>query len=304
MMYHFLIFSFSLFPFVISSNILFLLSSSFPLCFLRHPFPSLIIRISIPSTTPPPFSFLPLFLPSLSFSSSLSSLLISPLFQSLLFPRLRLCLCIFPVFLHHVTSNSCLFGLFFPFPFSLLRLLPLMGHSQKANMDTPGRRRGIISSKYSQSKFISKRTKFSSSTLQEKNGVMGMGIDFLFLIFLYSISFIPFPSSSSSSFPLLPFFLPLISFSSAIPSLPLLTSPRFLYRLFPSTPPPPLRYLDLSFPFLSIPFSFLRLLLSMVRTCKWNKYPDLPVRFLFAPHNASNCSPKHPGIYPNWCFMR
>ena len=142
MMYHFIIFSFSLFPFAISFNILFLLSSSFSLCFLRHPLPSLIIRISIPSKTPPPFSFLPLFLPSLSFSSSLPSLLISPLFQNLLFPRLCLRLCIFPLFLYHVTSNSSLFALFFPFPFSFLRLLPLMGHSQKSKYGHPGAEKG------------------------------------------------------------------------------------------------------------------------------------------------------------------
>ena len=93
-----------------------------------------------------------------------------------------------------------------------------------------------------QNLFLNTRS-FHNPPLQEKTGFMGMGIDFRFLIFLYFISFIPFPSSSSSSFPLLPFFLPFISFSSVIPSLPLLTSPRFLYRLFPSTPPPPLRYL-------------------------------------------------------------
>ena len=283
--FHLIFFSSFLHP----SPFAFFVTHSPPLLFvspyhpkLLHLFPSFLSSfLPSPSPLPYPPSLFPL---SFNLSSSLvsaSASASSPSFSITLHPT-HLFL---PSSFHSLSHSFASF--------------PLWGIHKKANMDTPGRKRGIISSKYFQSTFISKCTKFSSSTLQGETGLVGMGIDFLFLTFLYSISFISFPSSSSSSFPLLPFFLPFISFSSAIPSLPLLTSPRFLYRLFPLPPPPPLRYLYLSFPFLSIPFSFLRLLLSMVRTCKWTKYPDLPIRFLFAPHSASNCSPKHPGTYPN-----
>ena len=100
-------------------------------------------------------SFLSSFLPSPSPLPYPPSLI--PLsFNLSSFPRLRLHLCILYPFPYRVSSNSSLFTIFFPFPFSFLRLLPRTGHPRKADMYNPWRKMGIRSSEYSRSKLIPK----------------------------------------------------------------------------------------------------------------------------------------------------